>query len=216
MTFDMFPAYLVTATLLTMAPGLDTATVLRSAMVQGPTHGAATTAGVAIGCFCWGSAAAFGLARLFQDAPVAGAFLRLAGALYLAYLGGRLLLRPHIPVLLDASADPARPAQRLGGSLLCGFATNILNPKVGIFYLTLLPQFAPGGGGNVQAAWLLAMVHVGIAALWFLALSVLAGGLRRFLQSPRVAMGIDRVSGVIFLLLGAGLIHSAAMTSNIG
>lgn len=205
MTADLFLTYLITASLLTMAPGLDTATVLRSAMVEGPAHGAATTAGVAIGCFCWGSAAAFGLAQLFQDAPIAGAGLRVAGALYLGYAGFALLLRQRPPMIVGGSVEPA---PRLRTSALRGFTTNILNPKVGIFYLTLLPQFAPQNG-DAEVAWLLALVHVAIATLWFLGLSAFAGGIRPLLSNPRAALAIDRVTGGIFVLLGVGLIHAA-------
>ncbi|MET3711900.1 threonine/homoserine/homoserine lactone efflux protein [Sphingomonas trueperi] len=205
MTADLFMTYLITAALLTMAPGLDTATVLRSAMVEGATHGAATTAGVAVGCFCWGSAAAFGLAQLFRDAPVAGACLRVAGALYLGYAGIALLLRRRSGMIVDGSDGPA---PRLRTSMLRGFTTNILNPKVGIFYLTLLPQFAPQDG-DVEIAWLLALVHVAIATVWFLGLSAFAGGIRPLLSNPRATLAIDRVTGGIFVLLGLGLIHAA-------
>lgn len=205
MTADLFMTYVITAALLTMAPGLDTATVLRSAMVEGAAHGAATTAGVAIGCFCWGSAAAFGLAQLFQEAPVAGAGLRLVGALYLGYAGVALLLRRRPNMIIDGSGGPA---PRLRMSVLRGFTTNILNPKVGIFYLTLLPQFAPRGG-DVEVAWLLALVHVAIATLWFLGLSAFAGGIRPLLSNPRTTLAIDRVTGGVFVLLGVGLIHAA-------
>jgi len=204
-TVDLFITYLITATLLTMAPGLDTATVLRSAMVEGAAHGAATTAGVAIGCFCWGSAAAFGLAQLFQDAPVAGACLRVIGALYLGYAGAALLLRRRAQMTVEGSGGPA---PKLSTSALRGFTTNILNPKVGIFYLTLLPQFAPRDG-DVEVAWLLALVHVAIATFWFLGLSAFAGGIRPMLSNPRVTLAIDRVTGGIFVLLGIGLIHAA-------
>lgn len=205
MTADLFITYLITATLLTMAPGLDTATVLRSAMVEGAAHGAATSAGVAIGCFCWGSAAAFGLAQLFQDAPVAGACLRVMGALYLGYAGFALLLRRRPQMIVDGAGGPI---PRLRMSVLRGFTTNILNPKVGIFYLTLLPQFAPQDG-DAEIAWLLALVHVAIATFWFLGLSIFAGGIRPLLSDPRASLAIDRVTGGIFVLLGVGLIHAA-------
>jgi threonine/homoserine/homoserine lactone efflux protein len=204
-TADLFLTYLITASLLTMAPGLDTATVLRAAMVEGSVHGAATTAGVAISCFCWGSAAAFGLARLFQNAPIAGAGLRVAGALYLGYAGVALLLRQRPPMIVDGAGGPT---PRLRMSAFRGFATNILNPKVGIFYLTLLPQFAPQDG-DAEIAWLLALVHVAIATLWFLGLSAFAGGIRPLLSNPRATLAIDRVTGGIFVLLGVGLIHAA-------
>jgi threonine/homoserine/homoserine lactone efflux protein len=143
--------------------------------------------------------------------PLAGAILRVAGALYLGYAGGRLLMMKSNPILSETPARSLPPAPRIGASLRRGFATNILNPKVGIFYLTLLPQFAPMGGGSVRTAWLLAIIHVGIVTLWFLALSALAGGIRPFLRSAHAMLVIDRVTGGIFILLGAGLLHSATM-----
>lgn len=208
MTYDLLFAYVVTATLLTMVPGLDTASVLRAAAVNGARHGVSTSLGVAAGCFCWGTMTAAGLSRLIQEVPAAGNLLRIGGALYLGWLGAQLLLRPRTQMVAAAGDASGLP---LSHSAWRGFATNMLNPKVAIFYLTLLPQFAPGEGAAMASTWLLAIIHVLIALAWFVLLSFLAGGVRSVLSSPRAYVVLDRASGGLFLLLGAGMVHAVAV-----
>src|SRR5690606_32017858 len=120
-------------------PGLDTAMVLRSAADGGLRRGAATAVGIAVGCFCWGSAAAFGVGALLLSAPLAFAVLKWAGAAYLGWLGARLLLHPRRALVSEPRSPPTGRTlwQAAGG----GLTTNLLNPKVGLLYLTLLPQF---------------------------------------------------------------------------
>ncbi len=204
MSIETFAAFVVTATVLTMAPGLDTAMVLRSASADGARIGVATAFGIAIGCLCWGSAAAFGLAALLASWPLLFDLLKWGGAAYLAWLGAQLILRPR-----DA-LSPAGSVEATSGALHAvrrGFTTNILNPKVGLFYLTLLPQFVPPGASGSGPALMLAGTHVIIAFLWFSILSALTGGIRPWLRRPGVMPILDRVTGGMFVLLGLQLIQ---------
>jgi len=202
--------FIVTATLLTMAPGLDTAIVLRSATSNGARAGALTALGVATGCLCWGTAAAFGLGAVIQAQPMLFEVMRWAGVLYLCWLGGCLLLDPRRAFIADGAAESTDPDAL--ASLRCGFLTNILNPKVGLFYLTLLPQFVPRDGGSGDA-FKLACIHVLIALTWFLTVSALTGAIRFWLRQPSVASRLDRLTGSVFLVfalqlgLSAGLQH---------
>ncbi|WP_395945970.1 LysE family translocator [Brevundimonas sp.] len=203
MSPEALSAFLITAFVLTMAPGLDTAMVLRSAAADGVRHGAATAFGIAIGCLCWGGAAAFGLGALLAAWPLAFEVLKWAGAAYLAWLGLRLLFRPRR--IFSAGAALVGKAPSVASSVRGGFTTNILNPKVGLFYLTLLPQFLPADAKS-GTAFGLAGLHVGIALTWFLVLSALTGGIRPWLNRPAVMAAVDRTTGGVFMLLSLQLI----------
>ncbi|MFD1951502.1 LysE family translocator [Sphingomonas arantia] len=211
MNTENLTAFLATAALLTMAPGLDTALVLRSAAADGLRHGALTAVGIAAGCLCWGTAAAFGLNSLLQAWPLAFDGLRWAGALYLGWLGARLLINPRQSLAVDPGA--AFPVVNGITAVRRGFMTNVLNPKVGLFYLTLLPQFVPDdtvGGGY---ALVLACLHVLIALIWFSLLSILTQGLQFWLRRPGTMRRLDRLTGCAFVALGAHMTLTAGFSA---
>ena len=203
MLTQTFAAFLVTATLLTMVPGLDTAMVLRSATADGPRAGMGTSFGIAIGCLCWGATAAFGLAALLDAWPLAFELLRWCGAAYLGWLGVRFLLHPRAALAADGED---KGAGTIAGAIRRGFTTNILNPKVGAFYLTLLPQFVPVGAAGPGHALLLAAMHGTIVMIWFSGLAALTGGIRPWIRRPGVVPALDRVTGGILVLLGIQLV----------
>lgn len=196
-------AFLLTATVLTMAPGLDTAMLLQSATTNGPRHGVATAGGIALGCLCWGTAAALGLTALLHAWPLAFEILKWGGAAYLGWLGAHLLIRPRRAG--GNGEDATSPTVSLRWSVRRGYVTNILNPKVGLFYLTLLPQFVPPGAAGESYALFLAFTHVAIALIWFGLLAILAGGIRPWLRLPGVMPVLDRITGGVFVALGLQL-----------
>src|SRR4051794_7604956 len=131
------------AAALTVTPGLDTALVLRSAMTGRRRMAAATAAGIVAGLFVWGAAAAAGVSALLTASQLAYDVLRFTGAAYLVWFGGRLLWRALRPgPTVDAVLPGDRSAWR---AVRLGLVTNLLNPKVGVFYVALLPQFVPPG-----------------------------------------------------------------------
>jgi threonine/homoserine/homoserine lactone efflux protein len=201
-----FPAFLATATILTMIPGLDTAMVLRSATVDGRRAGVGSAIGIAIGCLCWGATAAFGLAALLDAWPLAFAALRWSGAAYLGWLGLRFLRHPRLHLEIEGQTDAGAT---IAGSVRRGFITNVLNPKVGAFYLTLLPQFVPAGPSSGGYAFLLAAAHALIVTTWFSLLAAVTGGIRPWLRRPGVVPTLDRVTGGVLVLLGIQLVVHA-------
>lgn len=206
---ETLPAFLGTAAILTVVPGLDTALVLRAASADGWRHGALTAVGIALGCLCWGIGAAFGLNGLLQAWPLAFEALRWTGALYLGWLGARLLVNPRLT--FDAAHGPAASHSDASVSVLRGFTTNILNPKVGLFYLTLLPQFVPHGAVGEGYALMLVCLHVVIALAWFLLLSALTQGVRFWLRRPGIVRRLDQITGCIFVALGAQMTLAVAL-----
>jgi threonine/homoserine/homoserine lactone efflux protein len=195
--------FAVVALAITLTPGLDTALVLRAALTRSRLDAAATAAGIVAGLFVWGAAAAVGVSALLTASQVAYDVLRFAGAAYLVWFGLRLLVRAvrgtAATEALDVSgSSPWRAARQ-------GLATNLLNPKVGVFYVALLPQFLPSGSDPLPVGLLLAGVHGLISVVWFALLIGLASALGRWLRRPATVRAIDGVTGTTLIGFGVKL-----------
>jgi threonine/homoserine/homoserine lactone efflux protein len=195
--------FAVLAAALTVTPGLDTALVLRAALTRNRPEAAATALGIVAGLFVWGAAAAAGISALFTASDLAYDVLRYAGATYLIWYGGRLLGR----VLRDRpdEAVPAGVSGSIWRTTRLGLFTNLLNPKVGVFYVALLPQFVPAGSNPLAVGLLLAAVHAALTVVWFTLLIGLASALGRWLRQPGTVRVIDGVTGTALLGFGARL-----------
>ena len=196
-------AYLLAAGLLTITPGVDTAMVLRVAAADGPRNAAAAALGICAGCLAWGCGAAFGLTALLAASTAAFTALKWAGALYLLWLGVRLLLRPREALVGDDAEGRAPTPAWL--AFRRGLVTNLLNPKIGIFYITFLPQFIPAGVGVAAFSMLLATIHVTLGLLWFAVLILLTVPLGRILRRRRTVRTLDRLTGTVFVGFGIRL-----------
>jgi threonine/homoserine/homoserine lactone efflux protein len=197
-------AFLGTAVIVVVTPGLDTAFVLRTAAVGGRRAGVQAALGIGLGCLCWGAAASFGLGALIHSSPAAFAALKLVGAVYLLWLGLRMLMRPRADLAGEAlakiGADNAAYA-----SMRRGFSTNVLNPKIGLFYVTLLPQFVPAGVATGWYAFGLALMHVTLAVSWFTILATMTASAAHLLRKPSVMPFLDRITGGVFVAFGLHL-----------
>ena len=195
-------AFSVAAALLTITPGLDTALVLRTAAVEGPKRAALAGLGIVAGCLVWGAAVALGLGVLLAASNLAFTILKWAGAAYLVWLGIGLILKPRQNFDLSAPAAPA------GGEFAWmrrGLLTNLLNPKVGVFYVSFLPQFLPAGAPAAPFIVLLAALHAAMGLAWFAALIAATRPLAGVLQRAAVVRWLDRLTGGVFLAFGVRL-----------
>ncbi len=193
--------FLAAAGLLTLTPGVDTAMILRSAAVEGRRSAAFAALGISLGCLLWGAAVSLGLGALLTASQAAYTALKWIGAGYLIYLGVRLVWKPRTQFLIAGAAAG-------GGawaSLRRGLLTNLLNPKVGAFYVTFLPQFTPAGVSVGGYTFMLACIHVVLGSLWAAVLIVATTPLRAFLARPGVVKAMDSVTGGMFIVFGAGL-----------
>ena len=196
-------SFALLAGVLTIIPGPDSALILRSALIQTRKHAYATALGIASGTFVWGAAAAVGAAALLAATELAFTVLKIVGALYLAYLGVSMIVKSFRRTLVTTDVVP--PVGSLKAAFGRGALTNLLNPKVGVFYIALIPQFIPEGVNPVGMGLLLAGVHVVESIVWFTGLTLAAHFARQWLSSPRVSAWIDRVTGGILVAFGAVL-----------
>ncbi len=190
--------------LLTITPGVDTALVLRSAAVAGRARAWGAIVGIGCGVLAWGALTAVGVSALLAASQVAYTVVRLAGAAYLVYLGGRLLWSAIRGKASEATVTTG-VTDTFGAGWRQGLFTNLLNPKVGAFYLAILPQFIPADAPHLTWGVALAAVHVAEGTLWLGLVLVLARSLRAWLEQPRVVRWIDGVVGAVIAAFGIRL-----------
>ncbi len=210
-TYDTLLAFSLAAGLLTITPGLDTALVLRTAAVEGPRRAILAAAGISFGLLTWGLAASVGLAALLAASQVAYRALRLVGAGYLIFLGVKMLLRRRLPAsAMNDPASPPVPPNQVNASaprwFFRGLLTNLLNPKVGVFYVTFLPQFIPAGFSVIRFSMLLAAIHATEGILWFTLLTLATRPLSHWLRRPRVTRTLDQAAGTVLVGFGLALV----------
>jgi threonine/homoserine/homoserine lactone efflux protein len=192
------------ALLVTMAPGPDTLLVLRNCMRGGRFSGVATALGAAAGSLAWAAAAAVGLSAVLQRWDVAFAAVRLVGAAYLIFLGVQSLWayrcgtagRPEVP------GEPTGSTPATGRAFRQGLLSCLLNPKVGIFFVAVVPQFLPEGHSTLSVTLALGVIDAAIAALWLMLVSVFAARMLTWLRRPRVNTALERTAAIVLVALG--------------
>lgn len=201
-------SFALLAGLLTVVPGIDTALVLRSTVLRGRAAGFATALGVNCGVLAWGVAAAVGVSALLSASELAFTALRLAGAGYLLWLGVTMVRNsfraPYAPAL-TREPDGDRAATPLLLDWRRGFLTNLLNPKVGVFYMATIPQFLPHDVPPAAMGVALALVHNLEGMAWFAALIVVTSLARSWFSRGTVRRWTDRVTGGILGAFGIGV-----------
>lgn len=202
-------AYVLAAGLLTITPGFDTALVLRTSTMDGAKKAALAALGISVGCLSWGAAVALGLGALLAASELAYDMLKWAGAAYLAWLGIQLIRKPRSDFSPDLSPGSSAPASNPFSWFYRGLLGNLLNPKIGVFYVSFLPQFVPLDMPVAGYTFLLAMIHVVLGAIWFVALILASQPLVWALRRPKVVKTMDRLMGCIFIGFGAKLALSS-------
>lgn len=197
---DSLLTFSLAAVLLTLTPGLDTALILRTATTEGKNQAIQAALGINTGCLLWGVAIAFGLGSVVAVSELAYDILKYCGAAYLGWLGVCMLVRPRKQLIVaDASNKTA------SNWFLKGVLGNALNPKVGIFYVSFLPQFIPQGYPPVIWTFGLVTIHITMGIVWSLMLIGATRPLASLLQKEEVIRWLDRTTGLVFLLFAARL-----------
>lgn len=197
-------AYLLAASLLTITPGVDTALILRTAALEGPKRATMAALGINAGCLFWGAAVALGLGALLAASEPAFNLLKWAGASYLLWLGLRMLLKPR-QAFGPAHAAATEHHGQLGW-FIKGLLGNLLNPKVGVFYVSFLPQFVPSGYAVGSFSFALACIHVLLGLLWAATLILATRPLAALLRRGGLVQWLDRATGSLLLVFAVGLV----------
>jgi threonine/homoserine/homoserine lactone efflux protein len=196
-------AFLAVSIVVICTPGQDTALTVRNTLGGGRRGGIATAAGVALGQAVWTLAASAGVVALLSASEPAFRALKLAGAAYLVYLGAQSLYaalrrREQSRVLRDST--PLQPARALRQGVL----SNLGNPKMAVFFASLLPQFAGGESASFVALLALGLLFCSLTLAWLTLYAFAVDRLRRFLAGP-ARRALDAVAGAVLVLLGARL-----------
>jgi threonine/homoserine/homoserine lactone efflux protein len=196
-------AFLAVAVLVALAPGPDNLLVLSLGMARGRRAGVAFGLGCALGCLNHTLLAALGVSALIAASPAAFTALKVAGGLYLIWLGVQALRNARA-----VGAPPAAPADTPAKLFVKGLVANAINPKVILFFLAFLPQFVDGRRGHL--AWQIAQLGVLFTAMTvviFGAIGWFAGSVgERLARRPAIGTWLDRVAGGIFVALGLRLL----------
>jgi len=196
-TNELFP-FIGVAIAVVVIPGPDMALVARNVFRYGRSAGFVTSLGICTGILGWAAAAVLGIATILATSSIAFTALKLMGAAYLIYLGISTLRSPEE---FDRPVDDARTSLPAGQAYLQGLVSALLNPKLGVFFLTLLPQFIVPGQPPAAQALRLAVIFDLIGLAWLFAYSAMLGALGRALgDTPR--RFIRWVSGTVLVALG--------------
>ncbi|WP_063735381.1 LysE family translocator [Streptomyces sp. RTd22] len=200
-------AFAGVAALINVTPGLDTLLVLRTSVSHGRNAGLAASLGILAGCLVWGFATAVGLTALLTASRVAYDTLRVAGAAYLVWLGASALWRSRRAAASETEPEQAAPAPRgRWAAFRAGVGTNLLNPKAGVFYMSLIPQFTPDGASVFTATLVFTAIDIVELALWYWVVSGAASALSERIRRPAFRRRMEQVSGVAFFGFAANLL----------
>src|SRR5262245_1760516 len=192
-----FFVFVSVAALLTITPGSDMALVTRNALTRGRRAAWLTSLGICLGCLVHAVASSAGLSAILSRSAEAFQIVKLIGAGYLIFLGVRTLAAredtaPHI-------------APRGMSNFSEGLLTNILNPKVALFYITFLPQFIGPGEPVLKKSMALASVHITMGLVWLTAYAAFVDRLGSVLSRSRMKRRIEALTGAVLIALGLRL-----------
>lgn len=209
---ELFWAYLVAITLLTITPGVDTLLVMRNAGRGGLQDGCVTSVGICCGLFIHATLSALGISMLLVETAWAFTLLKWAGACYLIWLGLNSLRQamargPEKPAGQESSGAAWALMKPVSTAVAFreGLLSNVLNPKTALFYMALLPQFIDPAGNAFQQSLFLAAVHFVLAMVWQCALALLVVKSRRLGVGRGVKRALNALTGGFFVAMGAKL-----------
>ncbi len=207
MPIESILAFTLASVLLSLAPGPDNIFVLTQSALYGKKSGVLVTLGLCTGLVVHTTAVAVGVAAIFQTSVIAFTVLKVVGAMYLLYLAWQAFRASAQS--LEASGSVVRSN---GALYRRGIIMNITNPKVSIFFLAFLPQFAsPEHGSLAVQIFLLGGIFILVALMIFCAIAFLAGALGDWLNSsPRAQIYLNRIAGTVFVLLALKLVTASA------
>lgn len=202
-------AWALVAVIGAATPGIDLMIVLRSTLLHGRRSGFGAVVGVELGHAVWAIASLIGLTALLAASTIAYDVVRIAGACYLVWLGCTAIWKSLPRNRPTAAEAEAMPVQSPGSAVRSGMTSNLLNPKVGVFYISILPQFLPTVPSAAGWGVLLVAIALTIGTVWHAAIVLLATRARGILTRERVKIWLDRTSAAVMIALGVRLATEA-------
>ena len=196
-------AFVLLSALLIVTPGPDTALIIRNALAGGPRASTFSAVGVSVGTLAWVLAATLGVGVLLERSSVAFTVLKLAGAAYLCYLGVRSLFSRQPEEVHTEARQVVAPLTQWS-ALRQGLLSNLLNPKTGAFFVTVMPQFLVPGDSPLRLAAMV-VAFESILLVWLIAYGHMVSRLGRTGPGLRVRRAMTRLSGAVLIGLGARL-----------
>jgi RhtB (resistance to homoserine/threonine) family protein len=195
-----FSLFLAAGILLNLTPGPDTVYILGRSIAQGRDAGVASALGICVGSIFHTSAAALGLSAILATSALAFGTIKLLGGAYLIFLGFKMILDRHNHLSLPSNFRRRTTA----AAFRQGVLTNILNPKVALFFLAFLPQFIdPASKTKVLAFLVLGFAFVTTGTIWCLVLAWFASAFsERLRTNETIAQWLNRTAGALFVFLG--------------
>ncbi len=193
--------FLALSVLLILIPGPDTAMVTKNAVAGGRRAGVFAAVGVSVGLTIWTAAAALGIAALLRASAVAFFTLKVVGAIYLTWIGIQMLRSRG----LAGGDDPSLRSSRGLRALRQGVLSDLGNPKIAVFFTSLLPQFVHGHGSAFLPLLLMGVTFALITLVWLAAYALAVGHASGVLRRPAVRKALDRFTGVVLIGFGVRL-----------
>ena len=203
MTAPALLAFAGLCVLLAVTPGPDTFLVLRYSLVR-PGAGLAASVGSAVGSILWALAVALGLAALLEQSAEIYRIVKIAGGLYLIYLGVTAFIASRRAAAHGPDLQVRTTSLRSG--FIAGTLSTMMNPKVGLFFLAIAPQFVPRDGNAIGNTLILGAIDAVVAAGYLAVVAILASRAVAWLKKPAVTKVLERVSAAILAVLGIGTI----------
>ncbi|MBO1511072.1 LysE family translocator [Metabacillus bambusae] len=196
-----FFTFLVLSLFIVISPGIDTALITKRTISDGRKDGYKMALGLSTGSLVHTFAAAFGISAILMQSAVAFEIVKYVGAIYLIYLG--------LSSFITRSKKEFTNFENLNNSVMKksafkqGLFSNVLNPKVAMFFLTFLPQFVKTGENATQQLIMMGVIYTVLSIAWFFVYVLLINYLRVWLMSPKVQRIMDKATGLV--LIGFGL-----------
>jgi threonine/homoserine/homoserine lactone efflux protein len=190
-------AFVGAAVVIALTPGADTALVVRNALAAGAPAARRTALGTSAGLLVWGAASACGVAAVLNASAELFTAVKLAGAVYLLWLG--------LQAIRHAGAHEAAGGARGGSPFRQGLLCNLLNPKAGIFFTALLPQFVSPQDPALLVSLLMTAIAAGASLAWLSVYATVVPRAGDVLRRPRVRRALDRATGAVLIGLGVRL-----------
>lgn len=196
-----FFTFLVLSLFVVMSPGIDTALITKRTIKDGRKDGYKMASGITTGSLVHTFAAAFGLSTILMQSAVAFEIIKYVGAIYLIYLGLSSFISRKKEK--STSSEEQNNFEMKKSAFKQGLLSNVLNPKVAMFFLTFLPQFVKTGENATQQLIMMGVIYTLLSISWFFIYVFFINHLREWLMSPKVQTIMDKATGLV--LIGFGL-----------